>query len=186
MALVQSNMMPLGSRAPDFLLPDCRAGTLLGLPQSAGDKGTLIAFICNHCPFVLHLVDVFSRVASEYGLKGISTIAISSNDVAAWPEDGPEYMAEFAAARGFDFPYLYDEDQGVAKAYDAACTPDFYLFDAQLKLVYRGQMDSSRPRNDLENDAADLRKAMDAVLEGASVDAAQYPSSGCNIKWKND
>lgn len=184
MVLKESSMLPLGTTAPDFRLPDTLSGQTLELSQTAGSAGTLVAFICNHCPFVIHIADALADLASEYSGKGISTLAISSNDVEEFPQDGPEEMAKFAREKGFEFPYLYDESQAVAKAYDAQCTPDFYLFDADLKLVYRGQMDDSRPKNDAQNDAADLRAAMEALLQGLPVSERQYPSSGCNIKWK--
>ena len=185
MVLKQSSMMPLGTPAPDFALPDSVSGDLQSLQTVCGEKGTLVAFICNHCPFVIHVAPALAALANAYAAKGIAAVAISSNDVDAFPQDGPQEMARFAQEQGFGFPYLYDETQQVARAYDAQCTPDFFLFNAQLKLVYRGQMDDSRPGNGEPNDAADLAAAMDSVLGGTQVSQQQYPSSGCNIKWKS-
>lgn len=184
MARTPSNMLPLGTKAPDFELLDTISDQPLCLSEIKGDKGTVVMFICNHCPFVVHVNPEITRLAGEYQQKGINFIAISSNDVENYPQDAPHLMKEKAKEEGYPFPYLYDETQEVAKAYDAACTPDFYLFDTDLKLVYRGQLDNSRPGNGLPLTGEDLRKAMDALLAGMAIDPEQKPSLGCNIKWK--
>ena len=184
MARTPSNMIPLGTIAPGFTLPDTVTGTELSLEGIKGDKGTVIMFICNHCPFVKHVNAGIVQLAEDYSPRGIGFIAISSNDVENYPDDSPELMAVTAEKEGYTFPYLYDESQEVASAYDAACTPDFYLFDDQLSLVYRGQMDSSRPGNEIPVTGNDLRAAMDALLTGGTIDPEQKPSIGCNIKWK--
>jgi peroxiredoxin len=178
-----STMLALGTKAPDFRLPDTD-GRSVGLSDLAGVKALLVMFLCNHCPFVKHVQKELVRLANDYGGQGVGFVAISSNDVAAYPEDGPEAMKAEKARVGYPFPYLFDESQGVAKAYRAACTPDFFLFDAQRTLVYRGQLDDSRPSKSLPVTGADLRRALDAVLAGAAVDARQRASVGCNIKWK--
>ncbi len=184
MARTPSNMLPLGTTAPDFELLDTISDNKLSLKEIKGNKGTVVMFICNHCPFVVHVNPEITRLAREYQDKGIGFIAISSNDVENYPQDAPHLMKEKAKEEGYPFPYLYDETQRVAKAYDAACTPDFYLFDADLKLVYRGQLDNSRPGNGLPLTGENLRKAMDALLIGTAIDPEQKPSLGCNIKWK--
>ena len=184
MARTPSNMLPLGTVAPDFQLPDTVSGQNMRLTDLASDKVTVIMFICNHCPFVLHVNDGIVALANEYQAKGVSFIAISSNDVDNYPQDGPDKMKTQAAEVGYSFPYLYDESQSVAKAYDAACTPDFYVFDKDLKCVYRGQMDSSRPGSGIPVTGEDLRAALDDVLAGKAVSGTQNPSLGCNIKWK--
>ena len=184
MAATPSIMMPLGTIAPDFVLPDTVSGKNMSLGMLRGEKATVVMFICNHCPYVLHINEELVRVAKQYQPQGVSFIAISSNDVINYPQDGPELMKIHAEKYGFTFPYLYDESQGVAKAYEAACTPDLFLFDAQLKCVYRGQFDSSRPKNDVPVTGKDLRNALDAVLSGSQVPEMQIPSIGCNIKWK--
>ena len=184
MARTPSNMLALGTKAPDFSLLDTVSGKTLALNELQGDKGTVIMFICNHCPFVIHVNPEISRLGKVYQEKGIGFIAISSNDVANYPQDAPHLMTKVAEQEGYSFPYLYDETQDVAKAYDAACTPDFYLFDGQLELVYRGQLDDSRPGNGLPLDGQDLRNAMDALLVGGAIPENQKPSIGCNIKWK--
>lgn len=184
MARTPSNMLPLGTKAPDFELLDTISDQPLCLSEIKGDKGTVVMFICNHCPFVVHVNPEITRLAGEYQQKGINFIAISSNDVENYPQDAPHLMKEKAKEEGYPFPYLYDETQKVAKAYDAACTPDFYLFDTDLKLVYRGQLDNSRPGNGLPLTGEDLRKAMGALLAGMAIDPEQKPSLGCNIKWK--
>ena len=184
MARTPSNMLPLGTKAPTFNLLDTTSGTYKNLENLQGAQGTVIAFICNHCPFVIHINKALIDTANLYLEKGINFIAISSNDIEKYPQDGPEKMKSHAHDTGYCFPYLYDETQEIAKAYDAACTPDFYLFDNNLKLVYRGQMDASRPGNGLENDAGDLIHAMDCLLKKTPNEAAQKPSIGCNIKWK--
>ena len=185
MARTPSNMLPLGTAAPTFQLPDTVSDTTLGLDEIRGEHGTLVMFICNHCPFVIHVNPEIARLASEYQQKGFGIAAISSNDVINYPQDGPDLMRETAHKEGYTFPYLYDETQEVAKAYDAACTPDFFLFDKDLQLVYRGQLDDSRPGNGIPVTGTDLRHALNAVLEGKPVNPNQKPSIGCNIKWKS-
>lgn len=185
MARTPSNMLPLGTKAPDFKLLDTVSGNMLSLDNLKGKKATVIMFICNHCPFVIHVNPQVVKLAQEYQQKGIAFVAISSNDVENYPQDAPHLMKQKAKEEGYCFPYLYDETQKVAKAYDAACTPDFYLFDADLTLVYRGQLDDSRPENGIPLTGRDLKNAMDAVLNGEKVDPDQKPSLGCNIKWIN-
>ena len=182
MVKTASTMLPLGTRAPDFSLPNVD-GSTVSLGSFADSKGLLVIFMCNHCPFVIHLREAIAKFADEYQAQGLAVVGISSNDVGTHPDDSPEKMKEEAASAGYNFPYLYDESQEVAKAYKAACTPDFFLFDADKALVYRGQFDSSRPGNDQPVTGADLRAAADAVLSGAEVSAEQTPSLGCNIKW---
>ncbi|MBC3757795.1 thioredoxin family protein [Hyunsoonleella sp. SJ7] len=184
MARTPSNMLPLGTKAPDFSLLDTVSHNNLNLKDVKGEKGTVIMFICNHCPFVIHVNSELVAIANEYQTKGIQFIAISSNDAENYPQDGPDKMKAHAKTEGYPFPYLYDETQEVAKAYDAACTPDLYLFDAHLKLVYRGQLDDSRPGNDLPLTGKDLRQALDCLIDGKENMATQKPSIGCNIKWK--
>ncbi|MEL6672992.1 MAG: thioredoxin family protein [Bacteroidota bacterium] len=184
MAATPSNMIPLGTIAPDFALPDAISGETLALDDLASEKATVIMFICNHCPFVIHVLDEIVQLAADYQEKEVSVVAISSNDVNNYPQDGPDKMAALAQARGFSFPYLYDESQEVAKAYAAACTPDFYVFDREKACRYRGQLDSARPGNGEPVNGADLRTALDAVLNGQAVPEPQRPSIGCNIKWK--
>lgn len=176
--------IPLGFTAPDFKLPDTIRGGIVDYNQIKGEKGTLVMFICNHCPYVLHVVDELVIIGKEYLPKGIGFVAISSNDVKNYPQDSPELMKQFAIDRGFPFPYLYDESQETAKAYQASCTPDYDLFDANDVCVYRGQLDESRPQNDAPINGKDLRAALDAVLAGFKPDEKQLPSTGCNIKWK--
>ncbi len=184
MALTDSTMMlPLGSPAPDFQLPDTE-GKGVGLVDVMGERGLVVAFICNHCPYVIHIQHRLAEVAREYLAKGVGFVGISSNDVKAYPEDGPEEMKKERARVGYPFPYLYNETQEVAKAYRAACTPELYVFDADLKLVYRGQFDSTRPDHGTPT-GEDLKAALDALLEGRTLPAErQRPSAGCNIKWK--
>ena len=184
MALTPSNMIPLGTLAPNFTLPDTISGNKYALPQLKGAQATVIMFICNHCPYVKHINSQLVKLANDYLPKGVAFVAISSNDAIAQPDDAPDKMKELAAKEGYPFPYLYDESQTVAKAYDAACTPDFYIFDADLKLAYRGQLDDSRPSNDKPLTGADIRTALDALLSGVAVSPRQRPSIGCNIKWK--
>jgi len=184
MAMTPSNMMPLGTIASEFSLMDTVTGDALNLQQLKGSNGTVIMFICNHCPFVIHVNEELVRLANHYSEKGIGFIAISSNDAINYPQDGPEKMTIHAKENSYPFPYLYDETQEVAKAYDAACTPDFYLFNNELKLAYRGQLDDSRPGNEIPVTGNDLRKALDSVINAHTVDAVQKPSIGCNIKWK--
>lgn len=185
MARTYSTMLELGTKAPDFKLPDT-AGHMVGPSDFADRSALLVMFICNHCPFVKHLRDGIAAFAREYQDKGLAVIAISANDITTHPDDSPDKMAVEAREAGYVFPYLYDETQAVAKAYQAACTPDFFLFDRDRKLVYRGQFDDSRPGNDRPVTGADLRAAADAVLEGRPVSADQVPSMGCNIKWRSD
>ena len=184
MARTPSNMLPLGTQAPDFVLPDTVSDRNLSLRDIKGEKGTLVMFICNHCPFVKHVDEGIVFMANDYQSQGISFVAISSNDVKNYPQDGPELMKKEALMVGYDFPYLYDESQEVARAYDAACTPDFYLFDQELKCVYRGQMDGSRPGNNVPVTGQDLRKAMDALINDKTINERQIPRLGCGIKWK--
>jgi len=183
MARTPSTMLPLGTEAPDFRLPDF-AGQMHALADFRDRSALLVVFICGHCPFVRHIRGEFARYAREYRARGLAVVAINSNDLAAYPQDGPDGMRAEAAELGYDFPYLLDETQAVAKGYRAACTPDFYLFDADRRLVYRGQFDSSRPGNGQAVTGADLRAATTAVLEGRPPRAQQTPSIGCNIKWK--
>lgn len=184
MAFTESNMLPLGTQAPDFVLPDTVSGKMISLPDVRGEQATVVMFLCNHCPYVLHVNPEIVRVMRDYLPKGVGFVGISSNDAVNYPDDAPEKMTVHAAQVGYTFPYLYDESQAVAKAYDAACTPDFYMFDKGLKLAYRGRLDDARPKNDNPLTGKDLRAALDAVLAGAPVPEKQYPSGGCNIKWK--
>ena len=184
MAETPSNMIPLGTKAPDFNLIDTVSGSTVNLNDSKGENGTVIMFICNHCPFVIHVNAELVKIANTYSKKGIGFIAISSNDVINYPQDGPENMKIHAEKENYPFPYLYDETQVVAKAFDAACTPDLYVFDADLKLTYRGQLDDSRPGNNIKVTGSDLRYALNCVLEGKENTKVQKPSIGCNIKWK--
>lgn len=184
MALTPSNMIPLGTIAPAFSLHDTVSGNRYALDELKGEKATLVMFICNHCPYVKHINSELVRLANDYMPKGVKFIAISSNDAVAQPDDAPDKMKDTAPKEGYSFPYLYDETQTVAKAYDAACTPDFYIFDATLKLVYRGQLDDSRPSNNTPLSGNDIRAAFNAILSGAEVSPRQRPSIGCNIKWK--
>ena len=183
MARTPSTMQPLGTSAPAFSLPEGE-GARHSLDSVRGDKGTLVIFICNHCPFVVHVAEELARLGHDYQSKGIGIVAISSNDVENYPQDAPEKMAETAREWDLSFPYIYDESQEVAKAYEAACTPDFFLFDADDKLTYRGQLDDSRPNSGIPVDGRDLRSAMDAMIAGEPVGQDQKPSLGCNIKWK--
>ncbi|MEC2074864.1 thioredoxin family protein [Metabacillus fastidiosus] len=184
MARTESKMFPLGSTAPDFNLLNTANSETVSLQDIKSDTATVIMFICNHCPFVKHVDDELIRLANDYQPKGISFIAISSNDVENYPDDSPEKMKKTAEELGYPFPYLYDETQEVAKAYDAACTPDFYIFDGDLKCVYRGQLDDSRPGNEKPVTGESIRAALDALLHNELVSDVQKPSLGCNIKWK--
>ncbi|MCD2259692.1 thioredoxin family protein [Psychroserpens luteolus] len=184
MALTPSNMLPLGTIAPNFELVNTVDNTLVTLEKAKGLNGTIIMFICNHCPFVKHVNEELSKLAKDYISKGINCIAISSNDVDNYPEDAPHLMTQNAIEHDFIFPYLYDQTQQVAKAYDAACTPDFYVFNNNLKLVYRGQLDDSRPGNGKPVTGKDLRNTLDLLLENRPISEVQKPSIGCNIKWK--
>ncbi|MEM9672910.1 MAG: thioredoxin family protein [Bacteroidota bacterium] len=186
MALTESKLMPLGTLAADFSLPDTRTDQQLSLSDLKGELATVILFICNHCPYVKHIKSGIARLAEDYQSKGVSMVAISSNDVAQYPEDGPEKMKETANRWNFSFPYLYDESQEVAKAYDAACTPDIYVFDADLNLAYHGQFDGSRPGNNNPVTGGDVRAALDSLIAGVAVNKDQTPSVGCNIKWKQN
>ena len=179
----QSTMLELGTPAPAVTLPD-GAGVVHRIEEFAAAPALLVAFICNHCPYVKHLLDGFVRFAAEYQRQGVATVAISSNDVETYPADAPAEMAKLAQARGFTFPYLYDESQQVAKAFRAVCTPEFYLFDRNRRLVYRGQFDGSRPNSATPVTGADLRAAADALISGHVPASEQVPSAGCGIKWK--
>jgi peroxiredoxin len=184
MAQTASTMrLPLGAKAPAFELPD-PSGRAWSSAGFDGSPALLVAFICNHCPFVKHVRAGFAALAAEYQRRGVAVAAIASNDAQAYPDDGPEGMAAEAAAAGYTFPYLFDETQEVAKAYGAACTPDFFVFDRERRLFYRGQMDGSRPGNGVPVTGEDLRRALDAVLEGRMAPEVQRASLGCNIKWK--
>jgi len=184
MAETPSNMIPLGFTAPDFYLWDAISGKKLSLSKLKSDKATVIMFICNHCPFVKHVNNELVKLANDYIPKGISFIAINSNDADNYPEDSPEKMKEYASRLNYPFPYLFDETQEVAKVYDAACTPDFYIFDKELNCIYRGQLDDSRPSNGKPVTGKDMRDALDAILDDKQVSDIQMPSIGCNIKWK--
>lgn len=184
MAQTASTMLPLGTPAPTFDLPEPATGRTVTLTDFQNAPALLVIFMCNHCPFVKHLRQGLAQFAREYQDRGLAIVAVSANDVANYPEDSPARMVEEARVFGYPFPYLYDETQVVAKAYRAACTPDFFLFDAGRKLVYRGQFDGSRPGNNLPVTGADLRAAADAALAGQPVSSNQKPSIGCNIKWK--
>lgn len=184
MAQTASTMLPLGTKAPDFKLLDTLKNENVKLANCQGLNGTVIMFICNHCPFVKHVNAELVRMAKDYKPKGINFIAISSNDVENYPQDAPDKMKENAEKEGYIFPYLYDASQLVAKAYDAACTPDFYIFDHQLNLIYRGQLDDSRPGNGIPVDGGDIRNALNALLNNQPISPNQKPSMGCNIKWK--
>src|SRR5262245_30751243 len=183
MARTPSTMLPLGTQAPDFRLPDF-AGQTHALVDFEHSRALLVAFICGHCPFVRHIRGEFARYAREYQPRGLAVVAINSNDLATYPQDGPAGMRAESAEVGYGFPYLLDETQAVARAYRAACTPDFFLFDSNRRLAYRGQFDESRPGNGVPVTGADLRAATDQVLAGRAVVAPQKPSIGCNIKWK--
>ena len=184
MARTESYMLPLNTIAPHFSLPNSIDGTHVSIDQIKGAKGTLVIFMCNHCPYVIHLLDEIVKMTNEIKEWGINTVAISSNDIGFYPEDGPELMKKLALENSFDFPYLYDETQEVALAYEAACTPDFYLFDEDLKLSYRGKFDDARPKNDNPITGKDLRKACKNLSKGVDQETNQIPSMGCGIKWK--
>lgn len=183
MALTPSTMLPLGTKAPGFSLPNVD-GRLVSLADFQGAPALLVIFLCNHCPYVKHVANALAELAREYQARGVAVVGISSNDVANYPADSPEQMVAEAEMRGYTFPYLYDETQDVARAYRAACTPDFYVFDRNQQLVYRGQMDASRPNSRIPVTGSDLRTALDAVLNHQACQADQRPSMGCNIKWK--
>jgi peroxiredoxin len=187
MSLKESNMLALGTEAPNFILPDTKTGENVSFKSVAnGKKGTLVMFICNHCPYVIHVIEEVKRLTDEYMDKGIGVVAISSNDVEKYPDDSPEKMKAFSSQYELNFPYLYDESQNVAHAYDAACTPDFYVFDGEEKLVYRGRLDGSRPGNEEDLTGKDLRESLDRLLDNRPQQEKQYPSAGCNIKWKEN
>ena len=184
MARTPSNMISLGSVAPDFYLLDVTSDSNVSLTDTKGNVGTVIMFICNHCPYVKHVNPTISRLAKDHNGDDIKFIAISSNDVINYPDDSPEKMKINAIENDFNFPYLYDETQETAKEYDAACTPDFYLYDSDLKLVYRGQLDNSRPGNNIESDGSDMENAIKCLKDDIKNEEIQKPSIGCNIKWK--
>jgi peroxiredoxin len=181
---VESTMLPLGTLAPDFDLPDTLSGLNKSLSALKSGKATVIIFTCNHCPYAVYLNKNIVALARKYQPQGVSFIAISSNDAVHYPDDAPDKMTAYARKSGYTFPYLYDETQEVAKAYDAACTPDFYVFDGQMRLFYRGRFDGARPKNDIPVTGSDLKAALNAVLKGKPAPEKQYPSGGCNIKWK--
>ena len=183
MSLTPSTMLPLGTTAPDFRLPDT-SGATVSLTDFADARALVVLFICNHCPYVKHIRQGLAELGRDYRNRGVAIVAISSNDVESHPADSPAKMADESRVAGYTFPYLFDETQNIAKAYHAACTPDIYVFDGARKLVYRGQFDDSRPENGIPVTGRDLRAAIDAVLEGKAVSAQQKASIGCNIKWK--
>lgn len=184
MVMTASTMMPLGTAAPAFSLPNAVNGETVSLESFQDAPALLVIFMCNHCPFVVHLRDALAAFGKEYQGKGLAIVGISSNDVGAYPQDGPEKMKREHASAGYTFPYLFDATQEVAKSYHAACTPDFFLFDGHLKLVYRGQLDDSRPKGDIPVTGHDLRAAVAALLASEPPIEPQRPSAGCNIKWK--
>ena len=184
MGKTPSSMVALGTRAPDFALRDVVTGKTVSLAEAAGSKGTLVMFICRHCPFVKHVQGELANIGRDYAKSGVGIVAISANDESTHPEDSPANLAAMSKELGFAFPYLFDELQDVAKAYDAQCTPDFFLYDARGVLVYRGQLDDSRPGNGLPVTGKDLRAALDALVAGRPVSTEQRPSIGCNIKWR--
>jgi peroxiredoxin len=184
MAETPSKMLPLGTKAPDFMLPDTISDKDYSFEELKSEKGTIVVFICNHCPYVLHIIKKMVESAKEYQAKGLSFIAISSNDVENYPQDSPKTMKKVAERFGFTFPYLYDETQEVARLYQAECTPDFYLFDGDSNLVYRGRFDDSNPGNGKMPTGTDLTNAVEALIKGLKISEEQYPSIGCNIKWK--
>lgn len=186
MALTESKMLALGTKAPSFHLTDTVSGKLVSLDDFQNQNAYVIMFLCNHCPYVIHINPEIVRLCKDYKNKGVAFVAISSNDIDKYPQDGPELMKENARMEQYPFPYLYDETQEVAKAYHAACTPDFSIFDKDLLCVYRGQLDDSRPKNDSIADGKDIRAALDNILAGIPVSEQQIPSLGCNIKWKNN
>lgn len=185
MALTPSNMLPLGTKAPNFTLPNVDS-VQITLDEISVENGLIVIFMCNHCPYVIHVIEEIVQIANHYLPKGIKMVAINSNDVSRYPEDSPVKMKLWSETHHFPFPYLFDENQNVAKAYDAACTPDFYLFNSELKLVYRGQMDDGRPGNQKPVDGKYLRLALDNLLNGTAISDIQKPSMGCGIKWKLD
>ena len=184
MARTPTTIIPLGFKAPDFNLPNVVTGEMNNLLDCSGTCATVVVFMCNHCPFVIHILEEMVAVAKEFEPKGINFIAISSNDVVNYPDDSPKKMKELAMSSGFPFPYLYDESQDIAKSYSAACTPDFSVFDNQLLCVYRGQFDDARPGNDMPVTGSDLRRVLHCIADSIPLNFEQVPSLGCNIKWK--
>ena len=184
MARTPTKNIPLGFEAPNFKLPEPLTGKMVNLNDIKGEKGTLVMFICNHCPFVIHVFDELISIGNDYKDIGVGIVAINSNDIVNYPDDHPDKMKALAEKKKIPFPYLFDETQDIAKAYNAACTPDFNLFDANGKCVYRGQLDGARPGNDIPVTGEDLRRALDQVIKGENVPEDQMPSIGCNIKWK--
>lgn len=184
--LTTSTMLPLGTKAPNFHLPDVVTGETVSPDTFKLKKALLVIFLCRHCPYVRHIQNELAVIGAEYGEKGVGIVAISANDARQYPDDAPESLAQMVEEAGFMFPLCYDESQATAKAYSAACTPDFFLFDGKRRLVYRGQMDDSRPGNNEPITGSDLRAALDAVLASTPIPPDQRPSSGCNIKWKKD
>jgi peroxiredoxin len=184
MARTPTTQIPLGFKAPDFQLPDVVTNEIVNLKQVSESQGLVVMFICNHCPFVIHVMDELIQIANDYLPKEIGFVAISSNDVVNYPDDDPIKMKGLAIEKKFPFPYLYDETQEVAKQYDAACTPDFSVFNSEMKCIYRGQLDGSRPGNDIKCNGEDLRKVLDLMLQKLEINFEQKPSIGCNIKWK--
>ncbi len=183
---IESTTIPLGAKASDFTLPDTISGKLVNLFENKSEIATVIMFICNHCPYVIHIQNKLVELIKGYQAKGISFFAISSNDIINYPEDSPEKMKERGIILGFSFPYLFDESQSVARAYDAACTPDFYVYDKNLVLVYHGQFDDSRPKNNIPVTGNDLQNALDNLISGKQINNIQKPSIGCSIKWKQN
>jgi peroxiredoxin len=186
MSRTESTMLPLGTPLPEFSLPDVVSGNLITPDTFDGKKGLLVMFICRHCPYVRHVQSELARLGHEYGAQNLGILAISSNDADTYPDDAPESLKAMAAELGFNFPFCFDGTQDVARSFEAACTPDFFLFDDERTLVYRGQLDDSRPRNDLPVTGKDLRAAIEAVLQDRAVNPNQIPSLGCNIKWKGE
>jgi thiol-disulfide isomerase/thioredoxin len=183
-AQTPSTMLALGTPMPEFTLPDAASGRTLATAELRGPKGTLVMFLCNHCPFVKHVMPELGGLGRDYAGRGLGIAAVNSNDIAAYPQDGPEHMKALVLAEGWTFPFLMDESQAVARAFQAACTPDFFLFDAAGSLVYRGRLDETRPQGGVAAHGRDLRAAIDAVLAGRAPEKDQQPSIGCNIKWK--
>ena len=184
MVMTSSSMMPLGTEAPNFNLLDVVSNKFISIDKKSASEATLIMFICNHCPYVKHILNELVRLVHDYEKKGIAFFAINSNDIEKYPQDSPEKMCELAANLGNPFPYLFDESQEIAKAFGAACTPDFFLFDKDFKCVYRGQLDDSRPGDGVAPNGRDIRNAFDAILQGSPINPNQKSSVGCNIKWK--
>lgn len=184
MSNTPSNMLPLGTKAPMFRFQDTNSNNIIEFNDVKGLKGTLIMIICNHCPFVHHVIPEIIMISNDYRVQGLGIVAFSSNDITKYPQDRPELMTEFAFENRFEFPYLFDENQEIAKYLDAACTPEFYLFDSNDRLVYRGQLDDSRPSNGIPSSGSDLRNAIDGIIYNRTISPIQKPSLGCNIKWK--